>query len=100
VFVTPLISVAGQVAYYSSQSLGFGGNSGTQMVTLSNIGETAMKLESVATPSNAAFVISQISCSIGSASFPITLLAGSVCTFTITYTATSGAAASGNIHFH
>lgn len=102
VFITPLIVVAGPVAYFSAQSLGFGGSSGTQSVTLSNIGEGVLTLESVAAPSNPAFVISQVSCSNSNASFPsfpITLPAGAVCSFTITYTAPSGAAASGNIVF-
>lgn len=99
VFITPLINVAGPVAYFSAQSLGFGGSSGTQVVTLSNIGDAAMTLESVSAPSNAAFVISAFSCSDGGMSFPNTLPPGGLCSFTISYTAPSGTAASGNIVF-
>jgi len=96
VFVTPLINVGAPVADYSAGSLGFGnvaaGQTGTQSLTLSDIGQAPLVVSSAVTSPGSAFTISQIACSNGAASLPITLPAGGVCTLLISYAAPSGAA--------
>jgi len=90
-FVTPLINVGAGVAFLSVGSLGFGsvtaGQTATQPLTLSNIGESPLTLTSATISSGSAFTISQMLCSNGAASLPTTLPAGGACLLTISYTA-------------
>lgn len=89
VFVTPLIAVTAPVAEFSSGGLRFGGQSGTQTITVSDIGQAPLTLASATISGSAQFNIAQISCSNGVASFPTTLLSGGVCNLTIGYTASA-----------
>jgi probable HAF family extracellular repeat protein len=96
VFVTPLINVAAPVVDYSAGSLGFGnvaaGQTGTQSLTLSDIGQAPLTVSSAVTSQGSAFTIAQVSCSNGATALPTTLPVGGVCTFLVSYTAPSGAA--------
>ena len=96
VFVTPLINVAAPVVDYSAGSLGFSnvpaGQSGTQSLTLSDIGQAPLTVSSAAVSQDSAFSISQIGCSNGATSLPTTLPVGGTCIFLVSYLAPSGAA--------
>jgi hypothetical protein len=95
--VTPLINVAAPVIYFSAGSLGFGsvaaGQTGTQTLTLSDIGEAPLSVTSATLSQGSAFTISQVTCSNGATSLPITLPVGGACILTISYLEPSGAAA-------
>ncbi len=86
VTVTPLISVAAPVAYFSDGSIGFGGQSGSQTVTLSNIGLAALTLVSATASAGSPFAVTQVTCSNGATSASTTLPSGGACTLTVTYT--------------
>ena len=96
VFVTPLINVAAPVVDYSAGSLGFGnvlpGQTGTQSIALSDIGQASLTVSSALLSQGSAFSVTQIACSNGATSLPTTLQVGGVCTFLIAYAAPSGAA--------
>ncbi len=96
VFVTPLINVAAPVVDYSAGSLGFGnvspGQTGTQSIALSDIGQASLTVSSGVLSQGSAFSVTQIACSNGATSLPTTLQVGGVCTFLIAYAAPSGAA--------
>jgi uncharacterized repeat protein (TIGR01451 family) len=98
-FVTPLANIAGPIAYFSSLGLGFGNSSGTQTVTVSNVGRAPFTLSSVSPPSDPAFQISQVICLDGSTSLPDTLIPASTCSFTINYTAPTIGATNASITF-
>lgn len=85
VFVTPLIAVTAPVAEFSAGGLGFGGQSGTQTITVSNIGQAPLTLASAAISGSPQFNIAQISCSNGATSFSAQLPVGGVCALTINY---------------
>ena len=95
VFVTPLIAVGAPVAEFSAGGLGFGGQSGTQTITVSDIGGALLTLASTAVSGSAQFSITQISCSNGATSLSTQLPSGGVCTLTINYV-TSGTPANDN----
>ncbi len=105
VTVTPLINVTAPVASFSPGSLGFNSVSGTQTITVSNIGtgpSAVLVINSAPTisQSSSLFAINQIVCSTGTATFPLNLPSGAACTLTITYTAsTSPATDSGTLVF-
>lgn len=103
VTVTPLINVAAPVASYSAGSLGFGnvaaGQTGTQSLTLSDIGQAPLVVSSAAVSQNSAFSISQITCSNSATSLPTTLPVGGACIFLISYLAPSGVASSDTLTF-
>lgn len=89
VFLTPLIAVTAPVAEFSSGGLGFGGQSGTQTVTVSDIGQAPLTLASATVSGSVQFNIAQISCSSGATSLSTQLPAGGVCTVTINYAASA-----------
>jgi len=97
----PSFVAPGPVAYYSAQGLGFAGNSGSQVVTLSNIGGGPLNIASMSVlpPSNPSFAIAQIACSSGANSFPTALPSGGACNVTIAYTASPSGSGSGSIVF-
>jgi hypothetical protein len=107
VTITPLISVTAPVASFSTSSLGFGnvaaGSTGTQTITVSNIGEgqTGLALSSaVISPSGTPFTVGTINCSNGVTSFSTTLPSGGACLVTISYIApASGTPPSATIIF-
>ena len=96
-----LLTTAGPVAYFSVGSLGFGGQTGTQSLAVSDIGESALTLSSstIVSPSSA-FTISQIACTNGATSLPATLPVGGACNFTISYTAPSSGTPTGALTFN
>ena len=90
VTVTPLINVTAPVASFSPGSLGFNSVSGTQTLTVSNIGtgpSAVLVINSAPTisQSSSLFAINQIMCSTGTANFPLSLPSGAACTLTISY---------------
>ena len=85
VFVTPLIEVTAPVAEFSAGGLGFGGQSGTQTITVSDIGGAPLTLASATVSGGVQFNIAQISCSNGATSLSTQLPAGGLCTLTINY---------------
>jgi alpha-tubulin suppressor-like RCC1 family protein len=89
VFVTPLIAVTAPVAEFSEGGLGFGGQSGTQAITVSDIGEAPLSLASATISGSSQFSITQISCSNGATLFATLLPAGGVCVLMINYTAST-----------
>jgi hypothetical protein len=89
VFVTPLITVIAPVAEFSAGGLGFGGQSGTQTITVSDIGEAPLTLASATISGGPQFNIAQISCSNGATSLSTQLRAGGVCSLTINYVASA-----------
>jgi hypothetical protein len=101
--VTPLINVAAPVVSFSAGSLGFGsvpaGQTGTQLLSVSDIGQAPLIISSSALAQGSAFAISQISCSNGATSLPTTLPVGGACTFVVSYSAPAGAAASDTMTF-
>jgi hypothetical protein len=106
VTVTPLISITAPVASFSTSSLGFGnvaaGTSGTQTITVSNvgIGQTGLLLSSATIPSGTPFSIGTISCANGASSFSTTLPSGGACQVPISYAApASGTPPSATITF-
>jgi hypothetical protein len=77
-----------------TSSLGFGsvaaGQTGTQIITVSNVGQSSTGLllsNASILPATTAFSIGPISCSNGATSLPTTLPTGGVCVVTISYTA-------------
>src|SRR5260370_13356966 len=62
VFVTPLIKVGAPVAEFSAGSLGFGGQSGSQTITVSDIGLASLTLTSTTISGSSQFAVTQISC--------------------------------------
>jgi hypothetical protein len=103
VTVTPLIAVAAPVVFYSAGSLGFGsvaaGQTATQSITVSAIGQAPLTLSSTAISQSSAFTVGAISCTNGATSLPTTLPAGGACSFPISFLAPSGTATSGTITF-
>jgi hypothetical protein len=93
VFVTPIIGVGAPVASFSAGALGFNGQSGSQSITVSDIGQASLTLASATISGGAQFTIVQISCSNGAASLSTVLASGAACNLTIDYAA-SGAPAS------
>ena len=101
IVASSLINIPGPIAYFSSMGLGFGGASGSQTVTLSNIGSASFTLSSVSAPSDPSFAISQIFCSDGTSALPDTLSGGGgACSFTITYTPPAAGNTSASITFN
>jgi len=102
VTVTPLINVAAPVAFFSAGGLGFGnvaaGQTGTQALTLSEIGQAPLTISSAVLSQGSAFAVSQISCSNGATSLPTVLPVGGACAFVISYIAPSGAAANDRLN--
>ncbi len=91
VTVTPLIGVNGVAAVYLSPvALGYGNTSGTQAVTLSNVGQASLTLGGYAI-SGSAFSYGSILCWNGTTIWPSTLPSGGACTLFITYNGTTGA---------
>jgi hypothetical protein len=103
VFVTPLINVGAPVADYSAGSLGFGnvaaGQTGTQTLTVSDIGKSPLTLSSASLSAGSAFSVTQISCSNSTTALPTTLQSGGACTFLISYLAPAGAPATDHLTF-
>jgi hypothetical protein len=103
VTVTPLINVAAPVVSYSAGSLGFGsvsaGQTGMQLLSVSDIGQAPLTISSSVLSQGSAFAISQIACSNGAMSLPTTLPVGGACTFVVSYSAPTGAAASATMTF-
>jgi hypothetical protein len=89
VFVTPLITVTAPVAKFSAGGLGFSGQSGTQTITVSDIGEAALTLASATISGGGQYNISQIACSNGATSLLTILPSGGACILTINYTAST-----------
>jgi hypothetical protein len=99
--VTPLINVAAPVVFFSTNSLGFGAASGTQSITVSNIGTsaTALTLSNAMIPSGSGFALGAIACSNGDTGFSISLPAGGACMIGVTYTAPSSGSANATLTF-
>ncbi len=89
VFVTPLITVTAPVAEFSAGGLGFSGQSGTQTITVSDIGGAPLTLASATISGGGQFNISQIACSNGAASLSTVLPSGGACILTISYAASA-----------
>lgn len=87
VFVTPLIQVSAAVAEFSAGSLGFGGQSGSQTITVSDIGQSSLTIASATISAGSQFTVTQLACSNGAISLATVLPPGGVCTVTIRYTA-------------
>jgi len=107
VTITPLINVNAPFASFSTNSLDFGnvaaGTTGTQIITVSNVGEgpTGLMLSSpVISQAGTAFMSGPIACSNGATSFSTTLSSGGACLVAISYTApASGAPSPATITF-
>ena len=98
VTLTALVNVTAPVVNFSAGSIGFGtvasGQTGAQLLAVSNSGLAPLLLTSVSTSGSAAFsVSSQVACSNGATTLPTTLPSGGLCTFTISYTAPVGGGA-------
>jgi hypothetical protein len=94
VAVTPsLIPLNSPVAYSSAASLGFGGQSGTLPLTVSNLGQANLMLLS-ATPSAPPFAVSLTACTNGASSLPTTLPPGGACIFSVSDTVPGSATGS------
>jgi YVTN family beta-propeller protein len=89
VFVTPLIQVSAPVAEFSAGSLGFGGQSGSQTINVSDIGLASLTLTSATISGSSQFAVTQIACSNNAMSMSTVLPAGGVCAVTIGYTASA-----------
>ncbi|MBA0084146.1 MAG: Ig-like domain repeat protein, partial [Acidobacteria bacterium Pan2503] len=102
-FVTPVINVTAPVVEYSAGSLGFGnvlaGQTGTQSLTVLDIGEAPLLLSSAAPSPGSAFTIAQVTCSNGATSLPTTLPVGGACTLLVSYLAPLAGAASDTLTF-
>ena len=99
VFVSATIKVAAPVAEYSYSIVGFT-SSGSQILTVSNIGQAPLMINSVTGPSGGAFSISTAACSTGATSLAgTTLPPGGACNLTISYTPPATGAASDSITF-
>ncbi len=96
VFFTAVSSYNAAIASYSFSSLGFS-SSGTQVLTLSNIGAKSLNLTNVAI-NGSAYSVTSVDCSNGSATALTTLLPGAACALTIAYNA-SAASPTGTIQF-
>ncbi len=96
VFFTAVTSYNAAIASYSFSSLGFS-SSGTQILTLSNIGAKNLTVTNV-TINGSAYSIASVDCSNGSATVLTTLLPGAACAVTIAYNASNGSPA-GAIQF-
>jgi hypothetical protein len=103
--VTPLINVSAPAAFFSTNSLGFGnvaaGTSGTQTITVSNIGQgqTGLTLTSAVIPSGTPFSLGSIICSNGDSSLPATLPSGGACLISVTYQAPESGSANATLTF-
>ena len=86
------------MAYYSVGSLGFGGQSQTLPLTVSNLGQANLSLAAVTSPASP-FSIAQIECTNGATSLPTTLPAAGACEFTVAYVAPPSGAPTGSISF-
>jgi mucin-19 len=96
VFFTAVTSYNAAIASYSFSSLGFS-SSGTQILTLSNIGAKNLNVTNVAI-NGSAYSITSVDCSNASATVLTTLLPGAACAVTIAYNASNGSPA-GTIQF-
>ena len=91
VTVTPLIGVNGVAAVdLSPVGLGFSNTSGTQTLTISNVGAATLTLQS-GVISGSAFNILGVLCSHGSTSLPPSLPSGGACMLSINYNGAPGA---------
>jgi hypothetical protein len=91
VTVTPLIGLNGVAAVsLSPVALGYGNTSGTQAITLSNVGRASLTLGGYAI-SGSAFTFGSILCWNGTTTWPSTMPSGGGCTLFITYNGTTGA---------
>lgn len=105
VSVTPLIDVSAPTVFFSTSGLGFSnvaaGTSGTQTITVSNIGEgqTALTLTSAVIASGTPFTLGSIVCSNGDSSFPATLPSGGACLIGVTYQAPESGTANATLTF-
>jgi len=89
VSLVPLVNITAPVAFFSTDTVGFGSASGTQTVAVSNIGESQTGLQlanAVITPAGT-FSLGTISCSNNVNTFATTLPPGGTCLVSITYTA-------------
>ena len=89
VFVTPLINVAAPVAEFSAGTLGFSGQSGSQTITVSDIGTASLTVASATISGSSQFTVTQIVCSNVAVSFSTTLPLGGTCVLTIGYSASA-----------
>ena len=93
-----LLTDADPVAYYSVGSLGFGGQSQMLPLTVSNLGQANLSLDSVA-PLASPFSIAQIACTNSASSLPTTLPPAGACIFSISYAAPPSGTPTGTITF-
>ncbi len=96
VFITPTTAFSAPIASYSFSSLGFS-SQGTQVLTISNIGQKNLTVTNVML-SGSAYSIGPVFCSNTSTTVVTTLLPGGACDVTISYASTSGTS-SGTIQF-
>jgi len=89
VFISPLINVAVPAVSFSAGAVGFNGQSGSQSITVSDIGQAPLTLSSATISGGTQFTIVQISCSNGAGSVPTVLAPGAACNLTIGYTAST-----------
>jgi hypothetical protein len=95
----PLLALGGPVAYFSAGTLGFGGQSGTVPLTVSNLGQLNLSLASVTPSGSSLFTISQIACTSGASALPATLPSGGACVFSISYAAPASGTPTGALKF-
>lgn len=103
--VNPPINVAAPVAFFSPSTVGFGDQTGNQILQISNIGSGSSanliisSLPAISGSGSSAFAISLPTCTTGATSFPIILPSDGACTFAISYTVPSSGAASATLTF-
>ena len=93
-----LLTDTAPVAYYSVGSLGFGGQTQTLPLTVSNLGQANLTLDAVASPGSP-FSIAQMACTNGAISLPTTLPPAGACIFSISYVAPPSGTPTGTITF-
>jgi hypothetical protein len=86
IFVTPLIQVTAPVADFSAGAVGFTGQSGSQTITVSDIGLASLTLTSATISGSSQFTITQVVCSNSTTSLSTVLQSGGACTLTLGYT--------------
>ena len=89
VWVTPLIQVSAPVVEFSAGSIGFSGQSGSQTITVSDIGTASLTVASATVSGSSQFSITQTTCSNGATSFSTALPSGGACVLTIGYSASA-----------
>jgi Pro-kumamolisin, activation domain len=91
------------IASFSSASIGFGtvppGQTVTQSITLSNIGNAPLVLSSAVVSQNPPFSLDQTTCSNGATALPVALPAGGACSFSVSFQAPAGPAPSASLTF-